>query len=59
MRNYYYNNANFAVYTEIEKSKSRFPKHRFELIGQFKNRTDAESHCEENIGGIEYNAKRI
>lgn len=40
---YYYCEANSTVYTEREKIKSTFPGHRFELIGEFKNRVQAEN----------------
>lgn len=42
MRKYYYNNANSEVYTENEKLNSIWPGSRFELIGEFKNRSEAE-----------------
>lgn len=43
MKNYYYCNANGSVYTENEKTNSRFPASRFEMIGQFKSRVQAET----------------
>ena len=43
MRNYYYNEENFTVYTEREMEKSRnFARCWFAKIGQFKNRAQAE-----------------
>lgn len=42
MRKYFYNNANFEVYTEIEKINSVFCASRFEFIGEYKNRRAAE-----------------
>ena len=62
MKNYYFCNANFAVYTEIEKNNSTFPAFRFELIGQFKSRKQAENAWNakpENFGNYATNAKRI
>lgn len=62
MKNYYINNANNAVYTEAEKNNSNFPASRFVLIGQFKNRTQAEAAWNgkpENFGNYATNAKRI
>lgn len=43
MRYYYYCEANSTVYTEREVIKSTFPVHRFDLIGKFKNRVQAEN----------------
>lgn len=43
MRNYYYCEANCTIYTEREKNKSCFPGCRFEIIGEFKKRVQAEN----------------
>ena len=42
MRKYFYCEANFAVYTEKEKLNSVFSSGRFVLIGEYKNRSQAE-----------------
>lgn len=60
MRNYYYCEANCTVYTEREKIKSTFPGHRFVLIGEFKNRVQAENAwLEKHPLGAVANEKRI
>ena len=43
MRNYYYCEANGAVYTENEKVKSDWPACRFIGIGKYTKRVDAET----------------
>lgn len=43
MRNYYYCEANRVIYTENEKLNSNFPSGRFELIGKYRNRAEAEA----------------
>lgn len=43
MRKYYYNNANMEIYTEKEKYNSINCASRFEYIGEYKNRTEAET----------------
>lgn len=58
MKNYYYCTANFTVYTETEKAHSNFPARRFDLIGAFKNRAQAEAEMI-NRGEYPENAKRI
>lgn len=57
MRNYYLCNANFAVYTEVEKSHSEYSAHRFQLLGSFKNRA-AEDHFFKTTGEWAADAKR-
>ena len=42
MKNYYYCEANMAIYTEKEKIKSVWPANRFHLVGAFRSRTEAE-----------------
>ena len=63
MRKYYFCDANETVYTENEKKKSFFTAHRFMLIGEFKNRRDAEEHFAKNNPYAAYccprNEKRI
>lgn len=58
MRNYYLCNANFTVYTEVEKSHSEYPAHRFQLLGSFKNRSAAENHLFKTTGEQAEIAKR-
>jgi hypothetical protein len=61
MRKYFYNNANFEVYTENEKLNSDFCASRFEYIGEYKNRSEAELARENQYpmpdprGDIHYN----
>lgn len=60
MRYYYYCEANSTVYTERETIKSTFPIHRFELIGKYKNREQAENAwLEKHPLGDVANEKRI
>ena len=50
MRKYYLNRGTASVYTEDEKHRSRFPQEKFELIGEFKNRDEAEKAYYEKTG---------
>ncbi len=59
MRKYYYNEAMNAVYTEKEKAVSKWPASRFELIGSFKNRREAEDFFFEKYNIMTANVKRI
>lgn len=43
MKNYYYCKNNQAIYTEKEKIKSVWDSCRFEKIGEFKSRREAEA----------------
>ena len=47
MKKYYFNNANCEVYTEKEKYNSINCASRFEYIGEYKSRKDAEQAYEE------------
>lgn len=42
MKNYYYCEANDAIYTEKEMNRSKWPSGRFEKIGAFEKREEAE-----------------
>lgn len=42
MKNYYYCEANMAIYTENEKINSVWPANRFRLVGAFRSRPEAE-----------------
>lgn len=59
MKNYYYCDAMISVYTEKEKENSRFPQSRFELIGQFKNRRQAEDAYSEKFGTFTFCKKHV
>ena len=50
MRTYFLNRATASVYTEDEKSRSMFPPDKFELIGEAKNRDEAEKLYLEKTG---------
>lgn len=41
-RTYYFCEANHSIYTEREKAKSDWPGFRFEKIGEYKSRREAE-----------------
>lgn len=59
MRNYYYCEAMYAIYTEKEKALSKWPASRFELVGSFKSRREAEEYFYETYGEMPSNVKRI
>ena len=50
MRNYYLNRGTASVYTEDEMHRSRFSREKFELIGQARNRAEAEKLYYEKTG---------
>ena len=50
MRKYYLNRGTASVYTEDEKKRSMFPQEKFELIGEAKNREEAEKMYYDKTG---------